>query len=131
MKRWGWWGAVIVWCGVIFGLSSIPDRRTSAAPLTETFSRKGAHLVEYGVLALLVFHALLAGGAARRRALGGAFLFAFLYAASDEIHQSFVPGRYGKVRDVALDVLGAALVLSIYSRRRNTVGPSTDREIPS
>jgi VanZ family protein len=99
--------------------------------LTETFSRKGAHLVEYGVLSLLVFHALLAGGSVRRRALGGAFLFAFLYAASDEIHQSFVPGRYGKVRDVALDVLGAALVLSIYSRRRNTVGPSTDREIPS
>jgi VanZ family protein len=43
--------------------------------------------------------------------------FCFLVAAADEIVQTFVPGRYGKVRDVALDTLGAALALSLYARR--------------
>ncbi len=80
-------------------------------------SRKGAHLVEYGVLALLLLRAFSAEGWERRRALGAAFLFSVAYAASDEIHQYFVPGRYAKVRDVALDGLGAALALSVYARR--------------
>ncbi len=106
-----------LWCALIFSLSSVPDRRTEAAPLPETLSRKAAHLVEYGVLAFLVLRALAAGGAGRKKALLGAFLFAVVFAASDEWHQTFVPGRYGKVRDVALDALGAALALSVYARR--------------
>lgn len=113
-----WWSAAILWCGLIFALSSIPDHRTGAAPLKETLSRKGAHLVEYGVLAFFVAQALTAAGRRRRAVLAGSFVFCALYAVSDEVHQSFVPGRYGKVRDVALDVLGAALVLSVYHRRR-------------
>ena len=69
------------------------------------------------MLAFLVLRALAAGGAGRKKALLGAFLFAVVFAASDEWHQTFVPGRYGKVRDVALDALGAALALSVYARR--------------
>jgi len=111
------WAPVFLWCALIFGFSSLPDRRTEGAPLAETMSRKGAHLVEYGVLALLLLRAFSAEGWERRRALGAAFLFSVAYAASDEIHQYFVPGRYAKVRDVALDGLGAALALSVYARR--------------
>lgn len=30
----------------------------------------------------------------------------FAYAISDEIHQSFVPGRYATLRDIGYDLLG-------------------------
>lgn len=105
------------WGGLIFALSSLPDYRTDAAPLTETLSRKAAHLIEYGVLAWLVLRALAASAVRRRNAVIIAFLLCAVFAASDEWHQTFVPGRYGKVRDVALDALGAALALSVFTRR--------------
>ena len=35
-----------------------------------------------------------------------AFIFNFLYAASDEIHQYFVPGRACQIRDVCIDTAG-------------------------
>ena len=123
-----WWAAVAVWCGIIFALSALPDRTQGGAPLPATMSRKMAHLIEYGFLAFLTGQALRAGNRPRRIVLGGALLFCVLYAASDEFHQSFVPGRYAKVRDVALDALGAALVLSIYDRR--ALAPSTGKETP-
>ncbi len=78
------------------------------------------------MLAFLVLRALSAGGMARKKALFGAFLFSVVFAASDEWHQAFVPGRYGKVRDVALDALGAALALSVTARR----SPLFPREVP-
>jgi len=108
---------VALWGGLIFALSSLPDRRIDAAPLPETLSRKAGHLVEYAVLAWLVLRALAVSGFARKEAVGAAFLFCAVFAASDEWHQTFVPGRYGKVRDVALDALGAALALSVLARR--------------
>ena len=36
-----------------------------------------------------------------------------LYASSDEIHQLFVPGRSGEVRDVMIDFSGAALGIAL------------------
>lgn len=38
-----------------------------------------------------------------------AFIISALYAASDEFHQLFVPGRAGRVSDVLIDSLGALL----------------------
>ena len=53
---------------------------------------------------------------------------AALYAAADEFHQLFVPGRSGQVSDVMLDSAGAlagllilALVRKIIVRRRNSI----------
>jgi VanZ family protein len=40
-------------------------------------------------------------------------LFAALYAATDETHQIFVPGRNASVRDVLLDTFGAGLGLAV------------------
>ncbi|MNN38370.1 VanZ like family protein [compost metagenome] len=37
-----------------------------------------------------------------------AILIAFLYACTDELHQSFTPGRTAMVQDVVLDTIGAA-----------------------
>ena len=37
-----------------------------------------------------------------------------LYAASDELHQLFIPGRSGEVRDVLIDTSGGAVGAMIY-----------------
>ena len=78
--------------------------------------RKCAHLAEYAVLALLLWRALrkrpeLNAPSWRWSEAGLALALVALYAASDEIHQAFVPSRQGGVRDVLLDTAGAALAL--------------------
>lgn len=112
------WLPVVALCAAIFAVSSIPDDRVlGGAPLPETMGRKLGHLVEYGLLAALFARALKGEGRPPKVVFWASLLFCFLYAASDEFHQTFVKGRYGKVRDVALDTLGAALALSVLRRR--------------
>lgn len=49
------------------------------------------------------------------KTLASSMAFCFLYACSDEWHQTFVPGRSGKLADVGEDAIGfvSAAVLSI------------------
>jgi VanZ family protein len=79
--------------------------------------RKGAHLTEYAILALLVQRAILRSNPARReaRSLRVAALAAgicVLYAATDEAHQGFVATRNASAWDVLLDAAGAVAGLS-------------------
>ena len=87
--------------------------------------RKYAHMTEYTMLAVpsaLFFRELLLQRRVPLRALGCSLVFCFLYACSDEYHQTFVPGRAGAMVDVAVDMAGAAfgliLVLLISLRRK-------------
>jgi VanZ family protein len=78
--------------------------------------RKCAHLTEYAVLALLLWrarrHAVQPRPPTWRWSDAGLVLaLVALYAASDEIHQAFVPSREASVGDVLLDTTGAALTL--------------------
>ena len=71
---------------------------------------KGWHVTEYAVLVVIVSDTLRTFfRRAPLRSVGSALLFAALFAASDEWHQSFVPGRDGCVRDVFIDLIGATL----------------------
>ena len=38
-------------------------------------------------------------------------VFALIYAITDELHQSFVPGRYATTKDIGYDMLGVAIAL--------------------
>jgi len=101
-RRFSLWGPIVLWAAVIFALSSIPSLGTDLG-VWDTILRKGAHMTEYAILALLLF-----------RALGSelpAFLFGLAYAVSDEIHQLFVSGRHGSPLDVAIDAAGLLLGL--------------------
>ena len=73
--------------------------------------RKLAHLTEYGILSALYTNAQRAAGDASFRARWSAIAVAFCAttAVLDEWHQSFVPSRTGTPRDVAIDIVGAAL----------------------
>jgi VanZ family protein len=78
-------------------------------------ARKFAHGALYFILALLVINALKKSGYWGLKAYGLAFGICVVYAASDEVHQLFVPGRGGQVGDVLIDSAGTLLGLGIYS----------------
>ncbi len=46
------------------------------------------------------------------------FIFGILYAVSDEIHQSFVPGRDCSAGDLLADIVGFAFGFVVYLRYR-------------
>lgn len=87
-------------------------RRIAAA--IENGVRKTAHMTEFGILSVLIYVWL--GGRCLKdagRAFWAIFLAA-LYAAGDEIHQLFVPGRAGMFGDVMIDSAGALLGVVIF-----------------
>lgn len=66
-----------------------------------------AHLGLYSVLSALTYWAFHGAGRLSRPALWGAVLaFTVLYGISDEVHQSFVPGRSATAADVMIDAVG-------------------------
>jgi VanZ family protein len=108
------WAAVVVWMVVLFVLSaqsSLPNLTPGLPGLEET----GGHLAAYGLLAGLLWWALRGTGA--RYPATAALVLAVLYGASDEFHQSFVPGRTMTVSDLLVDLIGASLVLAVLSWR--------------
>jgi VanZ family protein len=94
------WVPVVLWAGLIFGLSSVPDLGTGLGTW-DTVLRKLAHFGEYAVLGFLLVRAV--GREPLAVGLGIA------YAGSDELHQHFVRGRHAAVRDVAIDAAGVLL----------------------
>ena len=103
------WVPVVLWAALIFALSSIPSLSTGLGTW-DLVLRKAAHLTEYAVLGFLLARAVADVPAV---ALGVA------YAATDEVHQSFVRGREGTPRDVAIDAVGvlAGVLLCRVARR--------------
>lgn len=79
------------------------------------FRDKGAHVVEYGVLGMLVAHALAGTYPSRSRAAlwWWATGLTVLFGMTDEIHQAFVPGRSSDILDVAADAVGAVAGASV------------------
>jgi VanZ family protein len=95
--------------------------------LLNAAGRKIGHFLGYGILSLLMLRAwwttlMLARSAPRlpswtvmvqswsARATVIALLSAVVVAGLDEWHQTFLPGRTGTIRDVALDSMAAACV---------------------
>ena len=76
--------------------------------------RKCAHLSLYLILGILVISLLREYMVINTKLVLLSLIICFLYACSDEIHQLFVPGRSGEVRDVLIDTLGACLGVSFY-----------------
>lgn len=80
----------------------------------ERFVRKGAHMTEYAILAILLYVWMGRWQISRLRMACIAAVLAVLYACSDEFHQLFVVGRAGKAGDVLIDSAGAVLGLALF-----------------
>lgn len=131
-----YYGPVILWMALIFlGSTQIgssvqsyrlvvrlvrlltPDEAAGASSESlhklDRFARKIAHITEYAVLTLLTARAAQFGRRTlRMRSLPGCAAFCVLYAATDELHQAFVPGRSALPRDVLIDSVGVAISLA-------------------
>ena len=97
------WLPALLWMGFIFFLSSQSDLPRYPHSLIDFVLKKGAHLFEYAILAILLNRAVGNEPSVWTIVVGG------LYAASDELHQSFVSGRNARLSDLAIDILGLAL----------------------
>ena len=108
------WLPPLAWMAVIFAFSARHGGDHLAA--AEVVLRKLAHVIEYFALTALLVRALRRSQVAA--ALPFAIVAALAYAASDEWHQSFVPGRTATPRDVAIDGVGIALAAIVVTRTR-------------
>jgi len=129
-----WWAAAVaVWAVVIFILATkgfnidwslrlldgtLHFFAISLPPPTlfqlDRIVRKLAHVTEYAALTLVLYHALRPSTANGWHGRSGllSILAGALYAASDELHQLFVPGRRASVWDWCIDMAGVILGIS-------------------
>jgi len=104
------WLPAAVLMAAIFGFSSIPSRDMPGFGMLDYLVKKGGHALGYALLAL----AYLRGLGGKRYRL--AWLMALLFSATDEFHQSFVPGRHPSLVDVLVfDNLGALAGLAAFN----------------
>jgi VanZ family protein len=98
----------LAYAAIIFALSAQSDPLPFLPP--EIFLQdKLLHAAEYAVLGGLLVPALRAAGLRPRVALVASVVIASAFGATDELHQSFVPGRDAAVADWVADTVGAAV----------------------
>jgi VanZ family protein len=110
------WAPPLLLMAAIFFFSAQPDLNSGLGAV-DLIGRKLIHFAQYALLAFLWWRALRTRMSIRAAALT-AFLITSAYAASDELHQTFVDGRRGSVLDWAIDSAGAALASVRLARRR-------------
>ena len=99
--------------GIIYTLSKIGlDMNNIFGQFANFIVRKCAHFLEYMILALLVLNLLKLYFNMKQVAII-TIVFVFFYACTDEIHQLFVLGREGAIRDVIIDTCGGITVVLI------------------
>ncbi len=82
--------------------------------IIETVIRKCAHFVLYAIGGFLVLNYLNTTNLKEKYTIMFSIIFVLVYAITDEVHQLFVPGRSGEVRDVFIDTLGASVGTLIF-----------------
>lgn len=114
----GWMAAIVILPHFLG--SGLPSPRS----VLDELVRSGIHIVEYGILTLLLYRALKSSshhgpspGSPGQTGVGWkpyllAFLIAALYAIFDEVQQSFIPNRQPSLLDFLTDSLGSLLTLS-------------------
>ncbi len=128
----GWrWGPLLLWMAVISSFSTdafaapetgrillpllrwlLPTAEPVTLQLLHALARKGMHVTEFAILALLWYRALNGpGSGCRGKVALTAFVLAAGFGVLDEAHQMFVPRRTASVVDVGWDSLGAAVGL--------------------
>lgn len=144
------WLLVILWMGLIFNLSHKPASESNkmskgiSQTIVETIEkvapnsdidksifnnllRKVAHFLAYLVLGVLLANSLKNNGISGYKGVVSAIFICVLYAISDEVHQLFVPGRGGQIKDVIIDSAGGLVgILSFevtqLNRKQNNMG---------
>lgn len=85
--------------------------------------RKTAHFTIYLVLGLLVSLVLIGKNLNIKQIIIYGVLICMAYAITDEIHQIFVSGRSGEIRDIIVDTCGSTvgILLNIIINRKRII----------
>lgn len=100
--------------GLLFHLNLDEEQLREIANAIEHTVRKAAHMTEYGILSILFYIWLGKWQFTMSKRSVMAIVLAALYAASDELHQLFVPGRAGRFSDVIIDSIGAIIGVFVF-----------------
>jgi len=93
------------------------------------FVVKGWHMTEYAILVSLAVVALRRGRVGSQlSSIWLAFVLSVVFAASDEWHQTFVPGRDGNLGDVFIDTGGALLAALYWSSQQRRLNRKLSSE---
>ena len=128
MKQLFWWSVTVLWMLFMIVLSHQTGDESSATSTVivrflqtflpffneDTLSllvRKSAHMTEYFILMYFMHESLQASAISKPLIL--AFLLTVLFSATDEFHQTYVPGRNGSGIDVVIDSIGAYIYILI------------------
>lgn len=97
--------------GLLGELGELFETDWDAFLLLTFLVRKAAHMSIYFILAALLFYGLWRAGLRPRPGMAAAVGLCALLAGLDEFHQTFVPGRDGKLSDVLIDLSGGVCFL--------------------
>lgn len=118
----------LLYMGVIFALSSIPDDASFSGPsllLAYPNLNNFLHIPLFGGLTWLWLNYLRQTLPDSRKAEVVCIVICLLFALSDEFHQMFVPGRFASVMDVLLDIVGILGAVWWYRRRAPDTGSAS------
>lgn len=114
---------LITFRNACLGIEMSEEMLEQKALAADHFIRKSAHATEYMILALSITIPMIAGVILTDKTLIYRFVMGFvltaLYSITDEVHQLFVRGRSGQVKDVIIDSIGAligVLIVAVVSK---------------
>ena len=118
------WLLPVLWAGVMLTGTSLPS---SVVPSQVSTVDKVLHFTIYAIFAVLLTRSI-SENTPRWLAAAIAVAVSLVFAAADEWHQGFIPGRSTELADWHADALGAvigALTAAAFIRRRSSGGTHT------
>ncbi|MFA5827930.1 MAG: VanZ family protein [Candidatus Shapirobacteria bacterium] len=91
----------LIWMMVIFYFSAQQTTGIQGTFNQRFIILKSFHLIEYAILCALLYVGF--------KNYKSSVLISYFYALSDELHQSYVPGREGKLIDTFIDLFGISI----------------------
>ncbi len=110
------WMLLIIYLSNQPGIPLDPEAPPSPFQLLPDLLTNLLHIPEYGILATLIWFSIRHRFSSAAKASLVVILSVLLFAISDELHQSFVPGRFASVQDIVSDFLGGGLALLLLVR---------------
>ncbi len=125
MSKWLDGLGLVVYCGLIFGLSA---QEKLPVPEVFHFQDKLIHAAAYFVMAVFSWRAFRHVIIKPQSLTVLAVMFCSLYGVSDEWHQSFVPGRTTSIGDWLADTIGAVMAMAGLLKFNVWIAPFSSRQ---
>lgn len=91
-----------------------------------TIVRKSAHFIVYLILGILMINVVRFYS---KKIIIYSLLYCLIYALSDEIHQMFIVGRSGELRDVLIDFMGSTIGIYLFILLSKTKYKKLDKRL--